>query len=443
MKDEIMEKSVWLCELEKGRPLPRTADALYPGAPCAFRAVTGVLPLIRKSACLLIGPEICLYNARIAMSRQGPGHKRGTEPYLLLISDRDLIFGFSNPLKAAVREIREETQGAVFVVTTCLQEIIGEDFDVVIDELSAESEVPVIGIHTDNFKCDTADPGLENTMLALTKLMKPQLVREKSVNLWGVGDRRSRDSEVPRLLRETGVEIVTSFPAPCSLTELENAPATSLNLVMASRYLPMAEEMKSRFGTPYVYGEKPYTPQAITEMYGRIYRALGMDLPTQIMILKERAESRLLSLSKKLRGQTCVVGMLQGTQTGRYFNLAELLIKMGLDIRGLLIRDVLPSDWEDIDRLKKLGTDFPVLYAGNSMQSSAFLSAVGPDCYIGGGNAELLAGTGIRPINIRAARAESGFGALDSVLRPFEAAGITEDILSFKNEYIRKWERRI
>ena len=444
MKDEILNKAIWLRDIVKGQLLSPSADAIYPGSPCAFRAVTGVLPLIKNSICMLLGPEICLYNARISMSRKKRGGREKTrEPYLLLVSDHDLIFGFADKLKAAVREVCSDFDtGAVFVVTTCLQEIIGEDFDSIIEELSGESDKPVIGIHTDNFTCDTAGPGLENTMLALGQIMKPQTVIERSVNLWGVGDRRSSATETAQMLCNSGIIINTAFPAPCSLSQLENAPAGALNIVMSDRSLPLAEDMQKRFGTPYVYCEKPYTLNAVTEMYERIFSALNIAMPADVLMNKERLEKKITILAEKLKGKKCVIGMLQGTQSGRYFNLAELFIQMGMNISGMLIRDILPTDRKDIENLRRVGADFPVLHSGNTIQNRAFLQAVKPDYYISGGNAEALTGTTIQALNIRQSRAENGFSAVERIIDSLQEAEDTNDIVKFKENYIKKWERK-
>ena len=443
MTYDVMQKAAWLRELNINTVLQKTASAQYPGSPCAFRSVTGIFPMIKNCRSLLIGPEICLYNARISMSRRASARDNGSSnSLLLLISDHDLVFGMSDKIKTAVRDIcTSREMDALFIITTCLQEIIGEDFDAVLNELAEETDIPIIGIHTDNFTCDNAEPGLKNTMLAMTKLMKPREVINGSVNIWGLSNRQTEETEIIKLMQSKGVYVNTVFPAPCRISDLENAPAAEYNLVMAQHCLPLAEVMNERFGTKFIYCEKPYTVNENARMYSGIAETLKIDLSAEIREMTGKLEKRIKALHNKLTGKSCVIGMFQGMQTGRYFNLAELLIDMGLEIKGMMLRSLLPQDWEDIDRLKAFGLNFPIIHAGNSLSNNAFLSEVRPDFYIGSGDTELLARFGISQIDARSSLRKFGFSSLSNFIRQFETCSTEDDLVGYKERYIEKWER--
>ena len=443
MDKKVMKKAVWLRDLKKGMILEKTARAEFPGSPCAFRAVANTLPLIKNSYALLIGPEICLYNAKLTMSiRSLTEEPLPNNLLFLILSNRDIVFGISDNIRSAIKDICVRYKPEIlFVVTTCLQEIIGEDFDSVIETTAEEVDVPVLGIHTENFTCDSAAPGLENTSLSLINLMKPRDMEKRAVNIFGIRIQQPQKTELVTLLKSKKIAVKSIFPSFCTLRELENAPAASLNLIMDQYSLPLAEEMKRRFGCNYIYCERPYTPDEIEKMYKRISEALKIDLSREIQEKKKSAQAKIIALKSRFAGKSCVTGMFQGIQTGRYFNLAELLFSLGIRLNGMILRDILWDDWDDIQRLVSAGHDFPIICAGNTIQNENFIKSLCPDFYIGNGDIEYFADMGIEPKNLMLAFRKTGFSALEEVLELLSKSPPGFDTLLYKEQFIKKWER--
>ncbi|MDD3709491.1 MAG: hypothetical protein PHH78_04130, partial [Methanothrix sp.] len=87
-------KCLRLSEVVEDVALPKTADAKYPGSHCAFRTVAGILPLIKNSYGLLLGPAICLYNAKLTVNiRSLTSDPRPNNLLFLTYSQEDIIFG--------------------------------------------------------------------------------------------------------------------------------------------------------------------------------------------------------------------------------------------------------------------------------------------------------------------------------------------------------------
>jgi len=123
-----------------------------------------------------LGPTICLYNAKLGLNiRSLTSDPRPNNLLFLTYTQDDVIFGFHEKVRLAVREIdRKYHPEVLFLVTTCLQEIVGEDFDASIEEIKSEVKARLLVIHTDNFTCEDAAPGIENAFLSLSELMQPQ-----------------------------------------------------------------------------------------------------------------------------------------------------------------------------------------------------------------------------------------------------------------------------
>ncbi len=439
MINELKDKIVYINDLKKDTKFKKTAKAEYPGSPCAFRAVAGTLPLIKNSYALMI----CLYNAKLTMSiRSLTDEPLPNNLLFCLISDNDIIFGISDKIKAAIKDICEKyNPGVLFVVTTCLQEIIGEDFDSMLNEIQMEGNSPLLGIHTENFTCDSAAPGLENVSLSLLKLMKKQNVEEKSVNILGLSIQKAESTEIVRFLRSEGIIIKNIIPLFCTPKEIEKAPAAKFNLVMQQYSLPLAKEMKKHFGTEYIYFERPYTPDEIENMYKKIADALKINVTSEIQKKKAELDNKINLLRTEFKGKSCVIGMFQGIQIGRYYNFAELVLRLGMDIKGMILRDVLEDDWEDIKKLSKINHNIPIIDAGNAIQNELFLKELNPDYFIGNNDKEVIANLKMEIRSLMSAFRKTGFEVLEEILKSLCKRPSGFETIKYKEQFIKKWEK--
>ena len=188
--------------------------SLYPGFPCAFRAVSTYVQKINQSYALMCGPQICLYNSKMHDDlKELNNYAKDSRLLHLTLEQEDIIMGFSAKIRAAIIEICSTMEMEIlFIVTTCLCEIIGEDLDALIDEVQNEVKPRLLLIHTDNFSCEDCAPGIEKSMLVLESLMKTQTVQSKSVNLLGVMEREPFETEMVRWLQRKAVNILNVLP---------------------------------------------------------------------------------------------------------------------------------------------------------------------------------------------------------------------------------------
>lgn len=427
-----------LSEITEDTVLSQTAYARYPGSHCAFFGVAGMAPLIKNSYALLLGPAICLYNAKLTINlRALTSDPRPDNLLLLTFSQEDIIFGAHEKVKQAVIEVDRKYQPEVlFVVTTCTQEIIGEDFDAAIEEIRPEVSARLLVIHTDNFTCEDAAPGIERTFLALAGLMQPQAVEEKSVNLLGLRAPGGRKIEPVRLLESKGINIKNVIPSYSTPAEIARAPGARLNIVLEHYALPLAEKMKEAFGTEYIYCERPYALDSVELWYRQIAEALHIGLSQEIAALKKKTEENILQLKDRFAGKTFALGI----QQGRTFDLARFLVTLGMKPILLYLNRILPGDHKDIQDLLTTGVDPLVVKSGNILQSDKLLAELKPDYYIGHGDRRVLARLGIEARNLMFACYTLGFAGTQQVLRLLCRAPAGSDVLHYKEQIIRNAE---
>lgn len=408
-------RCIRLSEFVEGGALPKPADAQYPGSHCAFRAVAGIIPLIKNSYGLLLGPAICLYNAKLTTNiRSLTSDPRPNTLLFLTYSQDDIIFGFHDKVREAVLEVdRKYRPQVLFLVTTCLQEIVGEDFDASVEEIQREVKARLLVIHTDNFTCENASPGIENVFLSLSELMVPCEVEEGSVNLLGFMTPNARRTELARLLESAGIKIKNIVPSFCTPEDLSRAPGVSLNIALDHHALKLAEKMKEEFGTEYIYCEKPYHPDSIELWYQKMAEALRIDLDEEINDLKRETEDLITKTKGRFSGKRCA---LSG-QPGRTLDFASLLVELGIEPEVIMIHHLSREDRRDAQRLLAQGVD-PLLFRGdNSLQTEKLLFMLKPEICIGRMDYKVLAQLGIQPCMLIRSHFRLGFEASNEILR--------------------------
>jgi nitrogenase molybdenum-iron protein alpha/beta subunit len=412
-----------------------TSFAQYPGSHCAFFGVAGMVPLIKNSYALLLGPAICLYNAKLTINlRALTSDPRPDNLLLLSITQEDIIFGAHEKVKQAVIEVDRRYQPEVlFVVTTCTQEIIGEDFDAAIAEIQPEVAAKLLVIHTDNFTCEDAAPGIEHTYLALADLMQAQPVEEKAVNLLGLRVPEGRNTELVHLLESKGIHIRNVIPSYSTPSEIALAPGVQLNIVLEHYALPLAEKMREDFGTEYIYCERPYALDSVETWYRQIAEVLQIDLNQEIVLLKQKTLESVSRIQDRFAGKTCALGM----QQGKSFDLARLLVNLGMKPVLIFLSRLLADDHKDIEDLLAAGINPLVVKRGNALLNEQLLADLRPDYFIGFHDRKELARLGIEERSLVFSQYQLGFAATEQLLHQLYRPPNGSRILHYKEQMIK------
>ena len=423
-----------LSQITEDTVLSHNAHAVYPGAHCAFFGVAGMVPLIKDSYALMVGPTVCLYNAKLTINlRSLTSEPRPDNLLLLPLSQEDVIFGAREKVRQGIIEAdREYHPKVLFVVTTCVQEIIGEDFDLFVEEVRPKVDAALLVVHTDNFTCEDASPGIERTYLALSELMRPQSVVPGSVNFLGLRAPGGRKTEPARLLEKKGIKINNVIPSYSTPEDISRAPESSLNIVLEHYALPLAQKMAEQFGTPYLFGERAYTPDAIEAWYRQVADKLSINLDEDIRRLRKETEACMNERTSTLEGNTFILGM----QQGRAFNIAQFLVQMGMTPLLIYVNRIHPHDFEDIVSLLSKGIDPVVMKSGDALRSDEILNELKPDYFIGHGDRRTLASFGVKALSLMRVYDFPGFEGSQQAAQLLKMPLTGACVLNYKEQYI-------
>ena len=226
------------------------------------------------------------------------GIDTGGKLFTTHLDEKDIALGITKRFSEAVREIIEQRNPRViFVLPSTIPEIIGTDMEVLCQEAEDECAIPVIALKKGNFK-EKLHNGIEEALYCAVRELAckhPGAARSEKVTYNLIGScmdlaKFEADAlELKRLLKEAlGMEPICVLSSEASVSQIEEMGSAHINLVLRREGLKAAEELKSRFGTEYVYG-LPYGYQGTAAWLRGIAEQTGLTLNEEF-IRRECAE---------------------------------------------------------------------------------------------------------------------------------------------------------
>lgn len=221
---------------------------------CTLTGALSVTTHVRDAATIVHGPKGCAHHNFSLLHATCIDNERATIPDLVssALSESDIIFGGEDALARTIHAACDRDVGAVFVLSTCVIDTIGDD---VAGVCGRDWPVPVVPIPTAGFLGGTFHQGVNNALLALASLAVPA---EKApvVNIIGEMNLEyeveENYAEVLRLLTLLGLAPGTRFVHNLRFTEIQNLGAAQLNILRDPSLVPVGEYLRGRFGIPFI-----------------------------------------------------------------------------------------------------------------------------------------------------------------------------------------------
>lgn len=362
---------------------------------CAYDGARVVLMPITDVAHLVHGPIACAGNSwdnRGARSSGSQLYRRGLTTDIM---ENDVIYGGELKLKESILEIAANHQPkAIFVYSTCVSSLIGDDVDKICQEAEAELTIPVIAVNCPGFLGDknignriagevlfervigTAEGSDEKIPLSIN------LIGEYNIagDLWGV---------LPDL-KNLGIKLQTAITGDARYDDIRAAHRASLNVLICSKSLTnLVRKMEIRYGIPFMEGSF-YGIHDTSETLIKIAKALGdPDLieRTLAYVQKKEEETRkTIAGYKKLLENKQAILFTGGVKT---WSMVSTLAELGINILAGGTQNSTP---EDFLRMKELMDPSAQIIEDTS--SAGFLKIIAekkPDLIVAGGKTKYLA----------------------------------------------------
>ncbi|MBR3293515.1 MAG: hypothetical protein IKI69_03715 [Oscillospiraceae bacterium] len=377
--NELLSRLKRLSEIEDpGKDIHALSYAQFPGTHCPLMGAAMALRGIDGAVMMIIGTDECAYYTKHMTIHSDDWGGLDGRCVSVTIDQHDITFGCVKKVEAAFAELMEERcPEAVFLVTTCVPEIIGDDFDAAAAALSESYGVPVMAVHTEHFKCDNHMPGVERTITACFQLMQPQQP-DGSVNVLGQRMGRFEDTELFRVLEAAGVRVGARIPSGCTLEELRRAGAARVNIVVNDIGLPLAKKMRQRFGTPYVFFDKFVDPQHIAAAYDELFAFLACPQPAMLAALRAEAEAAVAHGRETLGGTS----FIYGNTPFRAFESCAFMASLGMEPKLIQCHGIGDADAADVQQLLKSADPY-ITQSANISPMQYIYDVLRPMLYLG------------------------------------------------------------
>ena len=256
-------------------PLPVNSSRL---GGCTLTGALSVTSLIRDAATIVHGPKGCSHHNFSLLHATWLDNDEVLLPDLVStgLTEQDIVFGGEAALRTALDKAAGRNVNAVFVLSTCIVETIGDDVEAVCEQ---EYGIPVIHIPTAGFLGGTFQDGVNNALITVAGSTKPCALTN-GVNIIGEMNLEyeveENYTEIARLLGDLGLTVSLRFIHDVPFDRISRLGAAQLNILRNPALVPVGQYLEKRFGTPFI----PSFPHGLSDTIAfleSIARYCGID----------------------------------------------------------------------------------------------------------------------------------------------------------------------
>ena len=414
--NELLGRLNRLSRVQTIKDIPQLTTALFPGTHCPLMGAAMIAGGIKDCLLVIVGTDECSYYTKSLTLSDRYGGING-RCVSVVLNSHDVTFGSAESMHKAFKEIVAEYRPkCVMLVTTCVIEVIGDDYDAIAEELTKQYSIPVMAVHTEHFKCEDHFPGFERAITVCQSIMQPQ-EGDGSVNVLGQRFGDFADTELYTLLQKSGVKIGVQLPSGCTSDDIRHAPAAKVNIVVNDIALPLAQAMQEQYNIPYVYFNRFAAPEKILQAYQHLFDYLELPLPAEVSAKFDECKALEQKTMPVVQGVPYIFGNTQYD----CFELNSYLCRLGLVPQLIQSNKLREEHFEDIKDI--LGTTDPyVCKAANIAPLQYVYDVLHPWIYIGHEFGERLRRKGIAQLHSDPAGKMLGFECNTFLLKILQQA---------------------
>lgn len=380
----------------KGKNKACTQQA-KPGAAqggCAFDGASIALVPITDAAHLVHGPIACAGNSWGSRGSLSSGPLLYKMGFTTDLSENDIIFGGEKRLYKAIQEVQQRYQpAAIFVYSTCVTALIGDDLDAVCQKATEKTGLPIVPVNSPGF---IGSKNLGNRVAGESLLeyvvgtAEPDYTTPFDINLIGEYNIAGELWGVLPLFEKLGIRVLAKITGDARYREVAYAHRAKLNVMICSKALiNMGRKLEERYGIPYIE-ESFYGVDDMNRCLRNIAARLGdsaLQERVERLIAEETAklDRALAPYRERLRGKRVVL-YTGGVKSWSIISAAK---DLGMQVVATSTKK---STEEDKARIKDLlGKDGIMLEKGNAQELLRVVEKTKADMLIAGGRNQYTA----------------------------------------------------
>ena len=442
---ELLDESS--CSHNKTR---KTAcNAPTPGATtggCAFEGAQISLFPYADAAHLVHGPMTCLgasWETR-ATGTSWKGRDLTQVGFTTDINLNDVIFSGEEKLSDAIDYIVQRYRPeAVFVYSTCVTALIGDDIDLVCKQANERHEIPMVPVHAPGFvgsKNLGSRLGGEAALAHLVGTLEPEETTPFDINLIGEYNVTGDMWQYMPLLDELGIRVLSTLSGDGRIADIRTAHRAKLNVIVCAKSLvSLTRKMEEQYGIPSIslsfYGKRDTSKGllAISETLGDE----NLIERTKALIAREEAklENKLTPYKEFFKGKKAVLN----TGGNKTWSIAAALQDLGIEVVATAVKK---ATEDDRAKAKETLGEKGVLMMNPGTEQAKLIDETGADLLLAGGRSLYTAiKKGIAFADVNQEKKKS-YGAYDGLLNLAEDLKNALENPVFKNvNRSAPWER--
>lgn len=286
--------------------------------------------------------------------------------YYVDISEDELVMGTHmdrlEEIVDHVLRLRPEKPSAVWLFSTCIDDLLGSDYANVCARMTERYGIPFMDGHMDPVSMSSTTPPpvkLQRGIYGFLTQAGPVPKDPHALNIIGNFSPIDETSELFELLAAAGYTTVRSLATCESFDEFLQMREASRNVLLKPFGRHACRDLEAAFGTPWHLTGMPYDIDRVAAMYRDLGEFLGKPLPFEPYY--EQAARELEEARPQMEGLRVAVG---SNLNGSTFEVAATMVRMGASITFLLAEEMEPSDLPYIEALCAVDPQIPV-YSGS------------------------------------------------------------------------------
>ncbi|MBN2738370.1 MAG: nitrogenase iron-molybdenum cofactor biosynthesis protein NifE [Spirochaetales bacterium] len=365
---------------------PSTSGSVSQRA-CVFCGSRVVLYPIADAVHLVHGPIGCAsytWDIRGALS-SGPELHRYS--FSTDLKEKEVIFGGEKKLEESIVYLAKRFKPkAVFVYSTCIIGIIGDDVERVCKQATENIGIQIIPVHSEGFK-GTKKDGYKAACSAIFRLIgtgKGTKPKKPSINILGEFNLAGESWIIKNYYKQMGVHIQSVMTGDSRIEAISNAHLADLNVVQCSgSMLSLAKMMEEKYNIPYTHVSYFGIEDTAAALY-EVAKHFGN--PEIIKNTKELVTKEISQLTAILNEYKI---KLQGKKAAVYvggafkaFSLVKALARIGMEVVIAGSQTGNKDDYNQLPNMCRPGTI--IVDDSNPLELSRFVQERDADLFVGG-----------------------------------------------------------
>ncbi|MBD2437590.1 nitrogenase component 1 [Nostoc sp. FACHB-110] len=254
-------------------------SALAAHEDCAFDGAMLTLISIVDAAHLIHGPSGCISNSWGNNSTLSSDSRLHKVRFTTDMEESDIIFGAAKKLQQAILQLARRYQpSAIFVYSTCVSALIGDDIDGACKEAYEQTGIPIIPVDSPGFS-GRKNLGIrlagETLIEQVIGTAEPEFTTPYDINIISDYNMVEAVKSILPLLEKLGIRVLAKIAGESYYKEICYAHRAKLNVLISSKVmLNFAKKMQHKFGIPYIEASLSGVDD-ITEFLQNIAAQLG------------------------------------------------------------------------------------------------------------------------------------------------------------------------